>query len=422
MFESAGIRLTVFSVTCIFILSITVAHFVNRLVELPFQSLINTFQRKKFDKVTKPKKSFVKKVNALIVASLLFSIIGINTPGSISYMRNLVFTKDLLGEDSISVELETDTAKSQIEDKGSKDNLAESTTSFSITVPKFQQEQMLESLNRDTETDFPLIFKIQSELVKRSLQLKVADSDLLSRIAKLKNERDLIWSGCLDGFTKSSRCNRLSESKKFEALIIGDSFALSWYPAVENALPLSWDVKSFTLGQCEFSRVDSLQNGEVFEECLAHRESVDERILELKPDLIVVSSSWGAAYRGNLSDWQAGLVSHLDFLQRTGAAVLFIGNVPGTQNWSDCLKRDSIAGCNGLAERGSQRRNIEIKEAKSKGFATLDPTPLLCYKSTCPSTIGGIPVYWDGSHMSKDLSRELAPFIKHALQSRYSFP
>ena len=149
---------------------------------------------------------------------------------------------------------------------------------------------------------------------------------------------------------------------------------------------------------------------------------MDKRILETKPDLVIVSSSWGAIHRGNVSDWKMGLIAHLDFLRSTGASVLYIGNVPGGQNWSDCLRKDSIAGCYGSATRGSERRKIEIAEAQKRGFAVLDPIPLLCYKSICPGTLKGIPVYWDGSHMSTDLSKILAPFIEYSLQLNYRLP
>jgi hypothetical protein len=300
--------------------------------------------------------------------------------------------------------------------------LVESATNLNIFEPGVPTIKNFESsLDKKKSTSLQ-IYSLQSDLIKKSTNLKVANSELLSRIAGLISERDRIWSNCLNGFSTSSFCNRVSNSKKFDAVIVGDSFALSWYPAVAKALPLEWDIQSLTLGQCEFARVDSLLDGKVFKECLVHRELVDKRILESKPDLVIVSSSWGAIHQGDISDWKTGLISHLDFLRSTGASVLYIGNVPGGQNWSDCLRKESIAGCVGSATRGSERRKIEIAEAQKRGFAVLDPTPLLCYKSVCPSTLNSIPVYWDGSHMSTDLSKELAPFIENALRLKYRFP
>jgi hypothetical protein len=174
-----------------------------------------------------------------------------------------------------------------------------------------------------------------------------------------------------------------------------------------------------TLGECEFARVTPIKNGSKFDACLEQRNLVDSNITLIQPDLVVISSSWATSFAEGEKLWSQGFASRLDFLKAAGARVLIIGTTPGAGNWSECLKGNVISGCMGSSEVGFKRRSRESLESKKRGFAYLDSEKILCVSQYCPSVIDDIPVYWDGSHLSSEMSATLSSFIKISIKKNY---
>jgi hypothetical protein len=50
------------------------------------------------------------------------------------------------------------------------------------------------------------------------------------------------------------------------------------------------------------------------------------------------------------------------------------------------------------------------------GATTLDLADHICGPTVCPAVIGGVPVYFDNSHLSATFARTLVPYIEPALE------
>jgi hypothetical protein len=360
---------------------------------------------------------------------MFFSILLIvNIPGFASATRDFLFQRELVIRDSKQpADLEfpmipqEDTALVR---KGTESNIPIESEIGAVVknrvVTESQSESpsaLIPSTKSSADTN---IMTEQKAVVKKALEVKQVDKETIIRIENLIQNRDSIWGACITGYSTSTYCNRLASAQtQRSAFLIGDSFALSWYPAVEKALSSNWSIRSFTLGECEFSRVVPIIAGRNFDACVKYRAEIDKRVLLEKPDLIIVASSPNTPFVGSLTDWKIGLADRLGFLKDSSSNVLMIGATPGSGKISTCINGNDISKCNGWAKQGLEKKSIELIESRKNQFAFLDPVPLLCFANSCPSVISKTPVYWDGSHMNNEFARTLSPFIKQAINLQY---
>ncbi len=425
------VKSTIFTVTIEFLISIAIAHWVHFVIEDPFRKRINGLQKSievKSHRMGRRHLRFVRRSYSVGIGVFFLVLIGFSVPGFLSNTKSIVLQQEFSASNSIQmvdkvipINPQRDTAPKGI---GTENSPVIDTD----TVPVSDDQIIIDSQQKGAPQLVPStknsaglrITMEQRAKVKKALEVKQSDTETLAKIKKLIENRDAIWGACIDGYSTSAYCNRKSSGQtERSAFLIGDSFALSWYPAIEKALTADWSIKSFTLGECEFARVVPFINGKNFDACVKYRAEIDKRISLEKPDLIVVSSSPNSPYIGSFLDWNNGLVDRFDTLRNSGAAILVIGATPGSGKFSVCLRGNDVSKCNGWAKQGLAKRSIELIESGKNKFAFLDPIPLLCFLDSCPSVINKTPVYWDGSHLNNEFARTLSPFIKDAIDLQY---
>jgi len=409
--ESSGVKQTIFTVSCEFSFSVLLAWIINQMIELPFQRKINGLQRNDASNPGIRSRKKMKRITGIVLALVFSGITVLNIPGVAAKAQRVIFHSEL--GDSASRKTIDQTSNSLSIAK--MDQNSNSPSQLQVDggvklIPKSRKNSS--AISNPVDAQF-------SKLVQSGVSLKFAEPELLDKISSLKNVRNQIWSACLSGSSDSSYCSREGSGNRPLAFLIGDSIALSWYPALNGALPSNWKIQTFTLGECEFARVTPLKNGSQYDACNANRKFVDSKISQSHPDLIVISSSWATSFIGGSAAWSEGFTSRMNFLKGSGSKVLLIGSTPGAGIWSDCLKGNDISKCNGSASTGEKRRIEESAKSKEFGFAFLDPSIFLCFAGVCPSTIGGIPTYWDGSHLNSDFSLTLSHFLRDAIERNY---
>jgi hypothetical protein len=219
--------------------------------------------------------------------------------------------------------------------------------------------------------------------------------------------------------------------------LVGDSHAAMWLPALDKAAKArGWQVWMWSKSACPMTQVSIYLAAykTPYTACDTWRADVLRRLAAL-PQLdsvlvarskgyangIVLDSSGSTAAAADLPAlWEQGTRDLLAQLTPHAANVTFLRDIP----WSlvdvpDCLSAH-LADPSSCAISRSARQHLDAVMVAAETAATtgaggvrfLDPTKLVCPKTTCPVvTPTGIIVYRDRHHLTKTFSATLAaPF------------
>lgn len=217
-----------------------------------------------------------------------------------------------------------------------------------------------------------------------------------------------------------------TSAAKHSAVVLGDSIGISWLPGIREALvDRGYTVYGMTFGQCPAADVavdaETADTPEFTERCLDHRRWAFDRIAELKPDLVILSSaenslgrlSSGATGLAAQTQWQQGI--H-DTLTKLGAAkageIVVLAPPPATTGLQQCATRLSRpADC--VRRISSEWHHQSIAEAKAVAAADestryVNTSSWFCNATAwCPSFIDAMPVRFDAGHITATYSRSL---------------
>ncbi|WP_148083510.1 acyltransferase family protein [Micromonospora sp. Llam0] len=205
-------------------------------------------------------------------------------------------------------------------------------------------------------------------------------------------------------------------------VLFGDSHAGSWFPAVRRlADERGWRLVVMVKGFCSAASVrfhlDSVNRP--YDECVQWREQALRRIGELRPAMVVTSSTnytFGdpvGVFTDRDQVWTDGWARTVDEIRSTGSEVVLIGDVPWLPpTVVDCLAlhlTDARA-CHGPVSDvvlEPRRRQMIADVARDRGALVVDPTPWFCTSTVCPALVGNVVTLRDGNHISATYSRLL---------------
>ena len=234
-------------------------------------------------------------------------------------------------------------------------------------------------------------------------------------LAQIK-ARPLVYDdGCHANYaqTQSAKCEYANLESDKVMVLYGDSHAAQWFPALlEIANRSGYKLISLTKSACpsvETIRKD--QGGFKMSRCAKWRENTTERIRQIQPDVLVMSSFQYFAQPPQFKDrtkwWNDGQRKLLRDVKDSSSQLIYITDTPHPmRDIPACLTNNSISKCN-----TSQRsENLSIS-----GFKVVDPNPWLC-SNVCPAVKDGVVAYRDASHISVDMSIALIPRLTQALR------
>jgi hypothetical protein len=217
-------------------------------------------------------------------------------------------------------------------------------------------------------------------------------------------------------------------------VILGDSHAYQWSPAIELALrPQHVKVELWWMLGCPAANVTvfgSLSNPNATDTvCSSWRIQTWKKIDRVKPAYVILSERTYQTFAGphrivSNSALQQGLEATIRHFQHDGARVIVIGDTPAHQNFASpvqCLSAhpSRIQLCatptSGLPAAWQTRPAVEAAAANATGASFIDPTSWLCAQGTCPAIIGGVRVYMDWSHLRGHYTESLAPVMAQVL-------
>ncbi|MCA0330300.1 MAG: acyltransferase [Actinobacteria bacterium] len=226
-----------------------------------------------------------------------------------------------------------------------------------------------------------------------------------------------------------------STSSDVTVVLIGDSHAAQWFPALQKvADDRGWRLLSWTKSGCPAPDVTIWQRrlARPYDECDAWREAVLTRLTTTtKPTLVVaagtrteslVARDGGARLEGTAragAEWQDGWRRTLARLTDAGVAVAVLRDTPWPgRDMAACVgqNRDDPAACD-VTRDALDATKYDVGMVKGvERAAALDLSDLICDADRCPATRGKYLVYRDTDHLTATFARALAPYLEQRLR------
>lgn len=238
------------------------------------------------------------------------------------------------------------------------------------------------------------------------------------------------------GATALADCTNGQEGGQ-HAIVMGDSIAMSWAPAVEEALGSDWQVSALGLQSCPAALVSvGEQRGrtEFADSCMKARQADIDAVVAAKPDLVVIASAEGSFVRLSdgatgaraVQEWQAGLEQTLERLQLLDAPIVVVGNPPETVSPVDCAVRTgSPADClsqpsDAFAGKAkAEEAAVAAMAARGENVTYIDPFAWFCVPELgCPVGDGETVARIDHGHLTAEYSRMLGSLLDAELAGK----
>jgi hypothetical protein len=206
--------------------------------------------------------------------------------------------------------------------------------------------------------------------------------------------------------------------------LVGDSHAAHWFPAIELlARQHGWRLVPFTKFSCVFvdMRIWSPRLKREYTECEVWRERVVDRLVALRPDLVIVASEQELPVVVDADDdpeLQGEAVARL--IRRIPGEVAIIVDTPHSDHdVPACLARhrEAIERCatTRSAAFGWRHRIREAEAARLTGATLVDLSAATCPTDPCPPVVGSMLVYRDRHHLTATFVRSLVGELGSAL-------
>lgn len=209
-------------------------------------------------------------------------------------------------------------------------------------------------------------------------------------------------------------------------VVVGDSHAAQYVDALLIAgTPSGWNVRAMVRNGCPFSTSPPADGTTVYHNCSEQNKVTLERILLLRPQLVVVSGMTPAGYQRALKwGWdnpQAlvdGYVEVLKPLRAAGIRVAVVGDNPYPDvSTPECVSlngTDSPMCQTRMREVDARTDPLQLAGAQVPGVELLDMSAYFCRQGVCPAVIGNVMVYRD-NHMTNTFAKTLAPALAQRL-------
>ncbi|GAB3248670.1 acyltransferase family protein [Nocardioides dilutus] len=225
-----------------------------------------------------------------------------------------------------------------------------------------------------------------------------------------------------------AECHFGSERAERQVVVVGDSYAMAWMPAIVSALDTQhWSVQQLTLRACPTWTLPSYisSDGKPYPDCAKHHQLVRDYISSQRPDLVILMSGQGHVRNGQRSDIdeapiilaEQALGETLDLLQPLTERLVVISPNPRSGNLVDCVTRlNEPHDCTISTDpEWVDMTSGEAAAAATRGVTYINTGQWFCLGGRCPAFVGRTPVTVDGSHLTMQFAATLAPLLREAL-------
>jgi len=211
--------------------------------------------------------------------------------------------------------------------------------------------------------------------------------------------------------------------------LAGNSHAASFLPSLTGiAEKQDWRIRTYLAAGCPLTANPPLSySAEMQRNCERWGEQATAQIIADHVDLVVMENlvgltDTGAAARIGSTRYEDGFRIIIQRFLDAGIPVVVIRDTPHPgDSIPDCLAAhpDDYARCDGKSSEWVQPDPsiAAVRDVADPRAFLLDLTDYLCTGPRCFAVIGGVPVYFDGSHLTATYARTLAPYIEPTLTS-----
>lgn len=244
-----------------------------------------------------------------------------------------------------------------------------------------------------------------------------------------------VEDGCLALETKSeadfrkttARCVYGDPNGTNTAVVVGDSIAISWLPAIAAALAeRGWRIQVLTMHQCPYTSASVVRSdGSPHPDCDAFHDWTASEIQRLQPSLIIASQLDAVGERltdgGDLTEF-IGLTEDTlrQFAEGDRKVIVLTAPPPGvpleecytsTGSPSDC-----VTPTGGAHKRMTSALSSSVTQMSNQNVSFLDADFMFCSGDRCPAEVDGVVVRADGSHLTDAYSRRLGAPLGELLE------
>lgn len=222
----------------------------------------------------------------------------------------------------------------------------------------------------------------------------------------------------------ATRCVYGSGASGEKILLLGDSFGISWLPAVVAAYPDA-EIHVMTMMMCPVSGVTVKKaDGSPHPECDPFRDWTIEQAQTMRPSKIfigeadntlgrLVSGSTGSAGAAEISAGMsatlsrlAGASEHISILSSAPVLVSLEECYSATSSPADCVRSPNETHATLLAALRDS-----VASAGVPAVAFVDTTDLFCVDDRCPVQVDGIVARADSGHLTEEYSAKIGPAL-----------
>lgn len=214
--------------------------------------------------------------------------------------------------------------------------------------------------------------------------------------------------------TEAVVCEHGPDNAEHSIAVVGASRSAHWYPALREVADANgWKLYNITKSSCQFSTDTPLTtDGQVYSECLEWRENLMRELTELRPDVVLTSSTRATPDQGEQTF--PGFVERWRQLDELGIDVIGVRDLPRVEaEGAECLSRRTAEECTSPVSYSHAPTDPALELTGVPDNVTfIDMTPYVCPEGECPPVIGNVLVYYDDAHLTATYSRTLAPLLE----------
>jgi peptidoglycan/LPS O-acetylase OafA/YrhL len=238
---------------------------------------------------------------------------------------------------------------------------------------------------------------------------------LLPSLTTVAEEWPQYQGGCTSD--EEQFINICSNGKKDAAktvMIIGNSHAHVWAtPILTMADKYGWSVEATTKGYCPITVADA---PELSDGCLDFNRETVKKVLDMKPDLVVTTSTRTDPNPNATEFMDPAWVPQIKEINDAGIPVVALRDTPRMpEAVPDCLEHnpDNYAACSAKKAENYQPVSPDAElAAQLPATKFLDLSRFFCQGETCPAVIGNVMVYKDDNHVTRTYMDSITPYFE----------
>ncbi|MFC8304075.1 acyltransferase family protein [Specibacter sp. NPDC057265] len=241
------------------------------------------------------------------------------------------------------------------------------------------------------------------------------DAPLLPLFANIHADWPVFPEPCIaDEEENINLCTNGNDGGEKSVVILGSSHAhVLNTPILEMAEDYNWNVTSMTMGYCPLG-LDPAAG--LTEACVAFNQEKFKEVLDLKPDLVVTTSTRTSALPEVAEQLDSSWVEEAAALNAAGIQVLAFRDTPRfMQSVPECLENNP----NDYAQCSTPTNEIYPAVSPTDPpppvlgkTSFIDLTSSFCSETSCPAVIGNVVVYKDDNHVTATYMKTLRPIFE----------